>query len=31
MGSTWRQKIDNVVANIERGLIAPAEIVCRAN
>jgi ubiquinone/menaquinone biosynthesis C-methylase UbiE len=30
MGPTWRQKIDNVVANLERGLIAPAEIVCRA-
>lgn len=31
MGPTWRQKIDNVVANIERGVIAPAEIICRAN
>jgi SAM-dependent methyltransferase len=30
MGSTWRQKIDNLVANIESGLIAPAEIVCLA-
>jgi len=30
MGSTWRQKIDNLVADIERGRIAPAEIVCRA-
>jgi SAM-dependent methyltransferase len=30
MGSTWKPKIDNLVANIESGLIAPAEIVCRA-
>jgi hypothetical protein len=30
MGSTWRQKIDNLIVNIEHGLIAPAEIVCRA-
>jgi hypothetical protein len=31
LGSTWREKIDNLIANIERGLIAPAEIICRAN
>lgn len=30
MGPTWREKIDNLTANIERGLIVPAEIVCRA-
>jgi hypothetical protein len=30
MGSTAAQKVANMIDNLESGLIAPTEIVCRA-
>jgi ubiquinone/menaquinone biosynthesis C-methylase UbiE len=30
MGPTAQQKVTNMIANLERGLIAPTEIICRA-
>ena len=30
MGPTAQQKVTNIIGNLERGLIAPTEIICRA-
>jgi ubiquinone/menaquinone biosynthesis C-methylase UbiE len=31
MGSAWPRKVENMIGNLEGGLIAPTEIVCRAS
>jgi hypothetical protein len=30
MGASAPQKVGNMIDNLERGLIAPTEIICRA-
>jgi hypothetical protein len=30
MGADFRDKVKNMVANIESGLLAPTEMICRA-
>jgi hypothetical protein len=30
MGADFRDKVRNLVANLENGLVAPTEMICRA-